>query len=85
MTTRWTIDYWICTVCDKALFSCNHIEDNDKLISCLSENWIVTLELNLADLREKIFNPFELNCEEQSSPLWDNDPTFTIMISSAMI
>ena len=66
--------YWICTVCNKALFSCNHIEDNDKLISYLSEIWIVTLKLNLADLREKIYNTFEFNCEDQSSPLWDSDP-----------
>ena len=66
--------YWVCTVCDKALFSCNHIEDNDKLISYISEYWIVTLKLNLADLREEMFNPFQLNGEEQSNPLWDNDP-----------
>ena len=44
------------------------------LFSCLSENWILTLNLNLAELQEKTFNPFELNCEEQRCPLWDSDP-----------
>ena len=78
--------YWICTAWNKFLFSCNHIADSDKLISCLSENWIVTLEINLADLREKIFNPLVLNCEEQSRvPCGITIPTFTIIISSAMI
>ena len=65
---------WICIVCNNAIFPYNHIEDNDKFVSCLSENWIVTLNLNLAELREKTFNPFELNCEEQRCPLWDSDP-----------
>ena len=65
---------WICVVCNKAIFPYNHIEDNEKLVSCLSENWIVTLHLNLAELREKTFNPFELNCEEKRCPLWDSDP-----------
>ena len=41
---------WICIVCNKATFPYNHIEDNDKFVSCLSETWIVTLNLNLAEL-----------------------------------
>ena len=36
---------WICIVCNNAIFPYNHIEDNDKFVSCLSENWIVTLNL----------------------------------------
>ena len=65
---------WICILCNKAAFPFNHIEDNDEFISCLSENWRVTLNLDLTELREKTFNPFELNCEEKKSPLWDSDP-----------
>ena len=47
----------ICIVCNNAIFPYSHIEDNDKFVSCLSENWIVTLNLNLADLREKNIQP----------------------------
>ena len=65
---------WICIVCNKAIFPYIHIEDNDKSVSCLSENWIVTLILHLAELREKTFNPYELNCEEQRCLFWDSDP-----------
>ena len=77
---------WISIVCNKAIFPYNHIGDNDKFVSCLSENWIVTLNLNLAELREKTFNPFELNCEENEDVRCGIAiRTLIITISSAII
>ena len=61
-------------LCNKAAFPYNHIEDNDEFISCLSGNWRVILNLDITELREKAFNPFELNCEEKQSPLQNSDP-----------
>ena len=76
---------WICIVCNNAIFPYNHIEDNDKFVSCLSENWIVTLNLNLAELREKHSTHLSWTVENKDVRCGIAIRTFIITISSEII
>ena len=76
---------WICIVCNNAIFPYNHIEDNDKFVSCLSENWIVTLKLNLAELREKHSTHLSWTVKNKDVRCGIAIRTFIITISSEII
>ena len=57
----------------------NHIEDDDTFISEVNNMNINTQTLE--SLSELLFNPFELNTDDQYSPLYDIDPDVNLAIT----
>ena len=63
---------WYCSKCVVEILPFNHIEDDDTFISEVNNMDINTQTLE--SLSELLFNPFELNTDDQYSPLYDIDP-----------
>ena len=71
-------DNWFCTVCSKDLFPFVHLEEDIDFYSALSDYWQSEsiLPFDLLDNDKLLFSPFELNEDENDSPLRDLDPDF---------
>ena len=67
---------WICPKCNGSIFPFNHIDVDDDFLICLSEQWHVTYSTDIKKLKDKVFNPFEINSEKGNHPLFDCDPDF---------
>ena len=70
------VDDWICLQCNESIFPYNHIEDDEDFVLCLSDHWRVTVGSDIKELKEKIFNPFEVNSGKSILPMFDCDPDF---------
>ena len=66
---------WICPKCNGSIFPFNHIDDDDDFLICLSEQWHVSYSTDIKKLRDKVFNPFEIN-NDKRHPLFNYDPDF---------
>lgn len=68
------MDKWFCPKCLDSVFPFNNIADEFEFIDALSELWIKEINVSLAELCDKLFNPFEINEDTNVSPLFDIDP-----------
>jgi hypothetical protein len=67
---------WLCTYCTQSVFPFNYIIDNIEIVHALAEQWHNEIPVSLDELNERLFNPFELNENVDTSPLFDIDPDF---------
>ena len=65
---------WFCIRCTADIFPFNHYAEDDLFLSCLSEMWFKHGNFPFSHLQNIVFNPFELNDSDTSSPLFDIDP-----------
>ena len=71
-------DNWFCTVCSRDIFPFVHLDEDFDFFSALAEYWPTggILPFDLLDNDKFLFSPFELNEDENNSPLSDLDPDF---------
>ena len=69
---------WFCTLCSRDLFPFVHLDEDLEYFSALSESWssVSVLPFDLLDNDGLLFSPFELNEDDNRSPLRDLDPDF---------
>ena len=69
---------WFCTLCSRDLFPFVHLDEDLEYFSALSESWSSesVLPFDLLDNDGLLFSPFELNEDDNRSPLRDLDPDF---------
>ena len=65
---------WTCRICAESLFPFNHAVENEDFWIILDEFYNVSVLNNPAAMHKKIFNPFELNEDNEYIPGVDIDP-----------
>ena len=66
---------WSCIKCNAQIFPYNHTDDDDEFLSTLSENWFGN-QMYIGKFENKLFQPFELNDEEEHLPQHHSDPDY---------
>ena len=67
-------NYWSCRICNESLFVFNNVDNDEAFQSCLFELNLDNTRLSKVLDRNFIFDPFDLNDENDDIPLSDLDP-----------
>ena len=65
---------WTCKICAESLFPFNHAVENEDFLNILDEFYNISVFNNPEAMHKKIFNPFELNEDNEYIPCVDIDP-----------
>ena len=65
---------WMCVNCSEVVFPFNHIIDDSEFFKCITENVIINTKPSLAELETRLFDPFDLNEDNNVSYLLNSDP-----------
>ena len=68
------ITNWHCIKCISPILPFNHFKNYYDFLNAISDDWFDVTNISFCDLQNKLLNPFDLNNNSHSFPMYNNDP-----------